>query len=153
MELRDHLLRILEFNLQANLRIADSLRAGGEGLDDAVRLFAHMLNAEKIWFLRLEGFDTGAATPWDTLTLNECVDLARISAEAARGVLARLDAADFDQLVQYRNTRGDVFRSTVSDILMHLSHHGAYHRGQINRMLREHGATPATVDFIALARE
>lgn len=153
MHLRDHFLRTFDFNARANQRIADALRAAGDGMDDAVRLLAHVLNAEKIWFLRLEGFDTGAATPWDAMTLNECVELARISAETARGFLSRLSADDFDQSVQYVNTRGDVFRNTVADILAHLSHHGAYHRAQINRILRERGAHPATVDFIAFARE
>lgn len=153
MQLRDHFLRTFEFNIQANLRIADALRAVDDGIDEAVRLYAHILNAEKIWFLRLEGFDTGTATPWDVLTLNECVNLARITAETARGFLARLGEADFDQLVHYRNTRGDLFHNTIADILSHLSHHGAYHRAQINRILRERGATPAAVDFITLARE
>ena len=153
MQLRDFFLRTFDFNARANMRIAEALQAAGRPLDEEVKLLGHILNAEKIWFLRLEGFDTGATAVWPTLTLNECADLARITAETAKGFLQRRDGAAFEQRVQYRNSEGDVFSNSVADILTHLSHHGAYHRAQINRLLREHGNTPAKVDFITFARE
>jgi hypothetical protein len=104
-------------------------------------------------FCSLEGFDTGATSVWPTLTLNECSDLARITSDTANGFLRRRLGPDFESRVQYRDTAGDVHVNTVADILTHLSHHGAYHRAQINRSLREHGNTPVKVDFISFARE
>lgn len=153
MQLRAFLLRTFDFNARANIRIAEALHAAGRPVDEEVKLLGHVLNVEKIWFLRLEGFDTGATAAWPALTLNECAELARITAETAKSFLQRRDGAAFEQSVQYRNIEGDVFTNTVADILTHLSHHGAYHRAQINRLLREHGNTPAKVDFISFARE
>ncbi len=152
MQLRDLFLRTLDFSTRANQRIIEALRTASHPSEEAVGLLAHMLQAEKLWFLRLEGFDSGNVAVWPALTLNECEDLARITADAARTYIRNLADEDFDQRVHYRTTKGEVYENTVADILSHVSHHGAYHRAQINRILREQGGTPAIVDFIALAR-
>ncbi|MBE0644681.1 MAG: DinB family protein [Bacteroidetes bacterium] len=152
MQLRDLFLRTYDFNTRANERIIDALRTAGHPVDEAVGLLGHMLQAEKLWFLRLEGFDSGAVPVWPAMTLNECENLARITADAARAYIRHLDDEDFEHRIHYRTSKGDVFENTVADILTHLSHHGAYHRAQINRILREHGDAPAVVDFIAFAR-
>lgn len=153
MQLRDHFLRTFAFNTRANLRIAEAIKSLIQPSDDALTLLGHLLQAEKLWFLRLEGFDTGSASPWPKLTLNECVDLASITGDSARSYIGRLSDEAFEERVQYRSSKGDVFENSVADILNHLSHHGAYHRAQINRILRLEGAVPAVVDFISFARE
>jgi uncharacterized damage-inducible protein DinB len=153
MQLRDHYLRTHDFNTRANLRCIDALRAAEPSIDDAIRIMGHVLNVEKVWFLRLEGFDTGAIATWPSLTLNECQELARISGETGGSFIRQLDDDALGQHVQYRTFKGDVFDNTIADILTHVSHHGAHHRGQINRMLREHGHPSAAVDFIGFARE
>lgn len=152
MLLRDHFLRTYEFNTRANLKIIDAMNTAEVPLSEALRLMGHIVHAEKLWFLRLEGFDTGSLPAWPSLTLNECGDLARITGDTARSIIRRLDDQSFDQRMHYRTTTGDVYDNTIVDILNHLSHHSAYHRAQINRILREHGAAPAAVDFISFAR-
>ncbi|HEU5359182.1 MAG TPA: DinB family protein, partial [Gemmatimonadales bacterium] len=54
--------------------------------------------------------------------------------------------------VTYRNSAGLEFTSTVEDILLHVALHGAYHRGQVARALREGGAVPNATDYIAFIR-
>ena len=39
--------------------------------------------------------------------------------------------------------------STLGETLLQLPSHSTYHRGQVNTRLRELGATPPLVDFIA----
>ncbi len=152
MQLRDHYLRIYDFNMRANISCVEALKAADPSIDEADRIMGHILHSEKIWLLRLEGFDTSAIAVWPSLTLNECRELARISGDSGRSFVEQLDEEAFDQRVQYRTSKGDVFENSVSDILTHMSHHGAYHRGQINRLLREHGRIPVSVDFIGFAR-
>jgi uncharacterized damage-inducible protein DinB len=153
MLLRDHFLRTFEFNVQANLRIVEAMKSTDAAIDDALAIMGHVLHAEKLWFLRLDGFDTGSIPTWPKLTLDECFVLAAITGDNARSFIRRLDASALDQHVQYCSVKGDVFENSITDILNHISHHGAYHRAQINRILREHGAAPAIVDFISFARE
>ncbi len=152
MQLRDLFLRTYDFNHRANQRMVDALKTAAHPMEEAVGLFSHILQAEKLWFLRLEGFDSGAVPVWPTLTLNECEALAQITGDAARTYIRNLADEDFDQRVHYRTSKGDVYENSVADILTHLSHHGAYHRAQINRILRERGDAPAVVDFISFAR-
>lgn len=53
----------------------------------------------------------------------------------------------------YQNTKGQHFLQPVSDIIMHLSNHGTYHRGQITTILRQLGVDriPQT-DYIVYRR-
>ncbi len=59
---------------------------------------------------------------------------------------------DLGRAIAYVNSKGEAFESTVGDILLHVAQHGAYHRGQIARLLREAGHTPPYTDFIQFAR-
>jgi uncharacterized damage-inducible protein DinB len=152
MELRDHFLRTYEFNTQANLRIVDALKAAVHSIDQELGLLGHLLQSEKLWFLRVEGFDTGALAIWPSLSLNECENLARISGDSARNIIERLNDQSLETRIHYRTNKGDVFNNAIADILNHISHHGAYHRAQINHLLREQGAAPAVVDFISFSR-
>jgi uncharacterized damage-inducible protein DinB len=43
---------------------------------------------------------------------------------------------------------GEKYRSPISDILVHLSHHGAHHRGQMAMHISAEGVTPINTDFI-----
>lgn len=38
--------------------------------------------------------------------------------------------------VTYKNTKGELFKKSIADILVHVSNHSTYHRGQINARLR-----------------
>lgn len=54
----------------------------------------------------------------------------------------------------YKNIRGEHFVQPVSDIVMHLSNHGTYHRGQVVTLLRQLGVEkiPQT-DYILFRRQ
>ena len=53
----------------------------------------------------------------------------------------------------YKNIKGQPFRSAIWQVVQHLFNHGTYHRGQLVTMMRELGATeiPQT-DFIQYMR-
>src|SRR5207245_11475331 len=52
------------------------------------------------------------------------------------------------EMVSYKNTKGESWRNSVEDILMHVVMHSAYHRGQIAADMRAAGHSPAYTDFI-----
>jgi uncharacterized damage-inducible protein DinB len=132
-------------------------RAAIDGLDPArperaqgVQLYAHLAAAEHVWLARLEG-RTPAYAIWPELSLEQAAALAAESLAALR-VTAAGDPDALAREVQYRNSTGKEFRNTVSDILTHVALHGSYHRGQIARVTREGGGTPAITDYIAFVR-
>ncbi len=58
-------------------------------------------------------------------------------------------AADFS----YKNIKGDSYRQPLKDIIMHLSNHGTYHRGQLVTLLRQLGIEKIPqIDYIVFAR-
>jgi len=69
------------------------------------------------------------------------------------GYLAKLGEADLAGTIEYRNSKGEQWQSTVADVLTHVLLHGSYHRGQIASAIRAAGGTPAYTDFIHATRQ
>jgi uncharacterized damage-inducible protein DinB len=121
--------------------------------DDALRLYAHILGAERVWLTRLEGKDSGGLEVWPALELEACERLAGEMRAGYERYLGGLDEAELARPIAYRNQAGAEFRNSPLDILTQVFMHGSYHRGQIARGLREAGAEPISTDYIVWARE
>ncbi len=129
----------------------EALAAAGEPHAAVIELYAHVLAAEHVWLARIEGTPPQVAV-WPALGLDQCDRLARENLTRLEALVAGLGEADLVREVTYRNSAGEPFTSTLEDILLHVCLHGAYHRGQIARALREGGALPRPTDYIAWAR-
>lgn len=143
--------RLLTWDAWANREALSSLRAAGTPPPKALRVLSHLVGAGRLWLARLEGKGEKPPAVWPELSLEE----------AAAGVeeLARrwtrftgLDHAGLAQPVSYTNSKGELWTSSVGDILMHVVLHGGYHRGQIASELRAAGHTPAYTDYIEAVR-
>ncbi|MEQ6377498.1 DinB family protein [Bacillaceae bacterium S4-13-58] len=120
--------------------------------DEARKLFAHILCAEQVWLARLEERDSSELPIWAEFSLTECQGLSEKNQEGYRQYLNQLTFTDLDRIVSYRNSRGTEFQTSVKDILIHIALHGQYHRGQVNRKLRENDLEPINVDYITFVR-
>jgi uncharacterized damage-inducible protein DinB len=137
----------------ADALVLDALLAS-EAADahaDAWREYAHVLGAESTWLARLELHAPPVAV-WPTLTRDEIVALRQRILSGYDAYLARADDATLSQPVEYTNSAGQTFRTLPYDVLLQVVLHGQYHRGKINLLLRQGGADPAPVDFIAYVR-
>ena len=47
--------------------------------------------------------------------------------------------AELDSVLDFKTMKGDAFSQPMRDIVLHLSNHGTYHRGQLVTMLRQLG--------------
>lgn len=147
----DPLPRLFAHLAWADTRALESLRAAVPGVEDGVRALAHILAAEHIWLTRLEGRPPQHPV-FPVLTLDECGALARQNhAEFAR-YLAALTPTEIARIVVYKTSAGAEVTTPVSDILLHVALHGAYHRGQIARSVRQSGCEPIATDYIAFVR-
>lgn len=114
----------------------------------------HLWDAESIW--------------WQRLKLNENIVVPSLSfhpttPEALNGLLGQsqqwkewVDQATLPQLEHvfaYQNSKKELFKQPVWQMLMHVFNHGTFHRGQIVTMLRQLGEEkiPQT-DFIVFTR-
>jgi uncharacterized damage-inducible protein DinB len=109
----------------------------------AVRLFAHVLAAERVWLLRLRGEDSGVQPVWPDASFEELEPMAAVSREGYARYLEGASEEALEAEIEYRTQRGDPYRTRASDILLHVALHGAYHRGQIAAEIREAGEDPA----------
>ena len=114
-------------------------------------LYAHVVGAEAVWIARIAGRTPDVAV-WPTLSLDQAAALARRNADELVALLASATADDFAHEIEYRNSAGVQFRSTLEDILLHVALHGSYHRGQISLVIRGGGGEPAPSDYIAYVR-
>lgn len=146
--------RTFTYDAWANREALASLRRMAEPPAQAVRWMAHVAAAQLVWGARLDG--QAASHPvWPEWSLDETA--ARLDEAEGRwpALLAALAAEGDGALgrsVHYATSRGDRFASTVGDILTHVTHHGAYHRGQIAAAVRAAGGEPVLTDFIHAAR-
>ncbi|HET7273951.1 MAG TPA: DinB family protein [Longimicrobiaceae bacterium] len=120
---------------------------------ESLRLFAHLLAAERIWLLRLRGEDSAGQPIWPDLPLVELNATRAANETDYTRYLQTLTHGDLQREIEYGNSRGVPFRTSVLDVLTHVALHGSYHRGQIARAMRSAGEEPVNTDYIAYARE
>jgi len=142
--------RLFRWGHWANEETLTSLRRTAP--PSAVRWLAHIAAAELLWLARLRN-EPPPLPVWPEFDLD---DTQRRLGESRRVWTIHLDGLEADDLadgVGYRNSKGEFWTSTVGDILIHVSHHGAYHRGQIASAVRAAGGEPAYTDFIHAVRQ
>lgn len=142
--------------LVAHLRWADervwqSLARVADPPARAVELYAHIIGAEETWLARITGNPARMAV-WPDWPLDRVQEVAGLVHRELAALAESLDADGGAREVDYVNSAGQAFQSTVGDMLRHVAQHGAYHRGQIAMLLREDGLVPEPTDYIAFVR-
>jgi uncharacterized damage-inducible protein DinB len=118
---------------------------------DAVREYAHIAGSTEVWLSRIEHRAPTAAI-WPELSASDAASLAARVAARFKALLDQLNDSTLDAPIKYTNSAGNTFATPLGDILLHVAMHTQYHRGKVNQMLRQGGADPAPVDFIAFVR-
>src|ERR1043165_8548933 len=151
--MKELLLRLVAHMRWADAMIADALDDALEDASDtdAVKLFAHIASVEHLWYSRIHA-RTPTHAVWPSLTPGESRILAAEHADLFERLVTDAGDAALARVVEYRNSAGHEFRSSVSDIVMHTAMHGSHHRGQIARLIRAAGREPPYVDYIQFAR-
>ena len=151
MDLLVHLRQTIHYNAWANEQVAGSLQVSVNPPPKAVLVLAHIVGAERLWHARL----LGAAAPevWPGLGVAQCAAGVRELKQTWNAWANALVAADLDRVVHYVNSKGEPWSNSVCDILTHMTHHSAYHRGQIATLLGAAGHSPAYSDYIHAVRQ
>ena len=145
------LVRLLRYDSWANAATVDALRQGVPPAR-SLRWMGHIVGAEYLWLARLRS-EPAPLPVWPDLLVEECA--ARVG-ELSRRWDEYIGAAapgNFADAVSYTNSKGEEWTSTAMDILIHVTIHSAYHRGQIASDLRAAGQDPAYTDYIHAVRQ
>jgi uncharacterized damage-inducible protein DinB len=121
-------------------------------LTEAMRLYAHVLGTERVWYLRLQKEDWRVQKVWPTMPLDVCEKLAKENAALFNAYVDALTEKDLGNLIPYTTSKGDSFETQVGDILLHVAMHGVHHRGQIATTLRRVGIEPPILDYTHYVR-
>lgn len=137
------------YNIWASQRIIELLLTLPEekqlqevpsSFNSLLKTVLHMLDAESIWWQRMklqerinvpsEGF---AGKMQDA-----CSALLQQSKQWEEWVINATELS-IDHVFQYQNTKREVFKMPVYQMVHHVFNHGTYHRGQLVNMLRQLG--------------
>ncbi|HYL12519.1 MAG TPA: DinB family protein [Terriglobales bacterium] len=150
MMMLEHLRRLFRYNEWANREVIASFKAAGSPPPRSLKLMEHVLGTE--WFFRIEGGKSSFAV-WRDLNLAACEEHVGHLRTMWSNYLDQSTPERLSRAVTYKNSKGETWRNSVEDILMHVVMHSAYHRGQIAADMRAAGHTPAYTDFIHRARQ
>jgi uncharacterized damage-inducible protein DinB len=151
--MKNILLNLLAYEHWANLRIIEALETTENAPPKAVALMAHILAAQHVWFTRLTNIpETGAV--WPDTPVSELRTMAEEQYQRFLNWLINKPGEELIDVLSYYNSRGEgPFQNTIQDILLHLSHHAPYHRGQIIQLLKTVREDVPATDFIVWKRE
>jgi uncharacterized damage-inducible protein DinB len=152
MELPEHLRRQFAYDEWANREVLAGLRASSRTVTRPLQLLAHILSADQLWLERITK-QPQSLPVWPDFTCEQCE--AQITNLSQRWLefLGGLSSAGLSEKVNYKNSKGEPWTSTVEEVLTHVLLHSAYHRGQIASQVRAGGETPAYTDFIHAVRK
>jgi uncharacterized damage-inducible protein DinB len=121
----------------------------GSSLKSARDTVVHIVSAQWIWISRWKGetpkgmwapaeFPTPASIRerWEPLAAG----LASFVAEQTEESLAKP--------LSYRNLKGEPFTYPLGHLMLHVTNHSTYHRGQVTTLLRQLGAQPVSTDLV-----
>ncbi len=72
MDYKHHFQKLFKYDNWGNQQTLASLKNVSQPPQKAVRIFAHILAAEKLWHYRLTGQDSSQVVIWPEFTLEEC---------------------------------------------------------------------------------
>ncbi|MBX3359353.1 MAG: DinB family protein [Phycisphaeraceae bacterium] len=138
-----------------------------EGLDRVIgmgpgslrRTLLHIHAGEATWLRRwMDGREGGVAEPkWPAESERVGIGALRerfTATWASRdGFLGSLAEGDLGRVQAYRDSKGGVFRATLSDMVLQACLHSHHHRAQAVNMLRQVGGEAPEVDYMMWVRE
>jgi uncharacterized damage-inducible protein DinB len=140
---------LFEYNHHFNQKLSEVFVEKHDMISEkSVRLFSHILNAHHIWNSRITG-KQNTFSVWDIHAVEQ---FREIDDKNFNETVPALNYVDFNGIISYKTTKGQVFENKISDILFHIINHSTYHRGQIAADFRQNGTEPLSTDYIFYKR-
>ena len=149
--MKDHYKKIFLYEKWANLQVADALLSIPDIPEKPLSLLSHIINAQKIWLGRIKNENPNTQV-WQIYDRTEIKDKINHSSSGLLEFIESISGNDIKKMISYKNTRGDKFTTAIEDMLIHLTHHSAYHRGQIVLLIKDMIPVLPGTDYIIFER-
>jgi len=145
----DSFITMFKYDDWANDFHAKTLHQHPEPPLGAIRAYAHILAARRIWLARISSESKHQTDlPFEPgLDLTECSSLRDETVRLWLEFLDGLTSGELTRLVTFHDDFNNPYTMVVSAMLTHVLLHSAHHRGQIALLLRMSGKTPGDADF------
>ena len=148
--MKERFTRLYEYNIWANNLFVDILKSNTYKNEKITKLFNHIGNAQLIWLDRITKLEEDIPEVWDEGNLNDAIELVKKSSQLWLDFIYSQE--EYEDVIEYKNSKGDQYETRISDILTHVANHGTHHRGQLATLLREEDIDPPASDFIFYVR-
>jgi uncharacterized damage-inducible protein DinB/putative sterol carrier protein len=143
--------RLFRYKAQANTEILAAMRLfddGSPAREIAIRVLSHTYVVDRIFAANLTGAEHGYASANESRapTLEELSDAIRTSDQWYIDYVSRLENAQLAERIDFTFTDGAAGRMSREEMLLHLTIHGAAHRGQVGWIMMENSITPPAAD-------
>lgn len=155
--LLDHYRELLSYDTWANERCLNAIdtipsdRRAGAAYDRLLALIPHNLIARRVWRWRIleQHYDNPSAW-FPPMSTHDARALQReVDAEWA-SFFPSLTLTDLERSHSYKTSDGTPHTRLIRRSLTHVFNHGTYHRGQIARLVTEHGGERPSTDFMLM---
>jgi uncharacterized damage-inducible protein DinB len=138
-----HLTKLIRHCIWANEAWMDFISESCPSDECLMKRMSHILLGEQIWFQRL----LGEQLDRDILRIVAIPELRNMLARHRASYDGFL-AGNLERVVAFKRLTGEEYQLPVSDILLHLTLHGAHRRGQMATYASGKGLKPANTDYV-----
>ena len=150
--MKNYLLHLLNYEIWANQRVIAALGTLDNPPPRAMAVMGHVLSAHHVWFSRML-HEPAQQAIWENIPVSRMRETADEQHRQLVQYVSSLSESALVQPIDYTNSKREPYQSTMLDILTHMSHHAAYHRGQVVQLMLPMLAQAPVTDFIVWTRE
>ncbi|UFH56102.1 DinB family protein [Spirosoma sp. KNUC1025] len=149
--MKDYLIHLLDYELWANLRVINSLETVTSPPSRAIAVMGHVLAAQHVWYGRMAN-ESVFVSIWEDIPVSWMTETAERQHRQLVSFIETVTDPILYRPIHYKNSKGIAYQDTMQDMLTHMSHHAAYHRGQVVQLIRPMLKEAPVTDYIVWKR-
>ena len=149
--MKDYLIQLLNYERWANGQVINALDTVTNPPARAIAVMGHVLSAQHVWYGRLAR-ESVFVSIWEDIPVSWMIETAERQHRQLLGFVEGLPESELQTPIAYTNSKGTPYQDSPIQILTHMSHHAAYHRGQVVQLIRPMLPEAPVTDFIVWVR-
>ena len=139
--------RVFSYKAKANHEVLVAMRQfedGSPAKEIAIRVLNHTYAVDRIFAANMIGAEHGytSPNPGQAPSLEELSETIKKSDQWYIDYVSSLDGTQLAERIDFTFTDGAPGRMSREEMLMHVTVHGEYHRGQISLIMMQNSITP-----------